>query len=85
MIRQQFKEGADFIKIYETGRDSFENGKLSTPYQYTEAELTCCGRGGGPGGETRGACTRRENPAPFTLHERAWKPSIMPINSATKR
>ncbi len=39
VIRQQFKEGADFIKIYETGRDSVVNGKLSTPYQYTEAEL----------------------------------------------
>ncbi len=40
VIRQQFKEGADFIKIYETGRDSFQNEKLTTPYQYTEAELT---------------------------------------------
>ncbi|HEX4810519.1 MAG TPA: amidohydrolase family protein [Bryobacteraceae bacterium] len=40
VIRQQFKEGADFIKIYETGRDSFRNGKFSTVYQYTEAELT---------------------------------------------
>lgn len=39
-IRQQFKEGADFIKIYETGRDSWANGKLSTPYQYSEAELS---------------------------------------------
>ena len=39
VIRQQFKEGADFIKIYETGRDSFSDGKFSTPYQYTEAEL----------------------------------------------
>jgi imidazolonepropionase-like amidohydrolase len=39
VIRQQFKEGADFIKIYETGRDSFQDGKFSTPYQYTEAEL----------------------------------------------
>ena len=38
-IRQQFKEGADFIKIYETGYDSWANGKLSTPYQYSEAEL----------------------------------------------
>jgi imidazolonepropionase-like amidohydrolase len=38
VIRQQFKEGADFIKIYETGRDSFRDGKLSTPYQYPEAE-----------------------------------------------
>ena len=39
VIREQFKLGADFIKIYETGRDSFQDGKFSTPYQYTEAEL----------------------------------------------
>src|SRR5712691_1320514 len=39
VIRSQFKEGADFIKIYETGRDSFRDGIFSTPYQYTEAEL----------------------------------------------
>ena len=38
-IRQQLKEGADFIKIYETGADSFRDGRLSTPFQYTEAEL----------------------------------------------
>lgn len=39
VIRQEFKEGADFIKIYETGRDSFRDGHFSTPYQYSEAEL----------------------------------------------
>jgi imidazolonepropionase-like amidohydrolase len=39
VMRQQFKEGADFIKIYETGADSVRDGKLSTPYQYTEAQL----------------------------------------------
>ena len=39
VIRQQLKEGADFIKIYETGRDSLREGHFSTPYQYTEAEL----------------------------------------------
>ena len=39
VIRQQFKEGADFIKIYETGSDSIRDGKLATPYQYTEAQL----------------------------------------------
>jgi imidazolonepropionase-like amidohydrolase len=39
VIRQQFKEGADFIKMYETGRDRLHDGKFSTPYQYTEAEL----------------------------------------------
>ena len=39
VIRQQFKEGTDFIKIYETGRDSFRDGRFSTPFQYSEAEL----------------------------------------------
>jgi imidazolonepropionase-like amidohydrolase len=39
VIRQQFKEGADFIKIYETGPDSMVDGKLHTVYQYTEPEL----------------------------------------------
>ena len=38
-IRGQVKEGADFIKIYETGKDTLVNGRLSTPYQYTEAQL----------------------------------------------
>jgi len=39
VMRQQFKEGADFIKVYETGADRMVAGKLSTPYQYTEAQL----------------------------------------------
>jgi imidazolonepropionase-like amidohydrolase len=43
-IRQQLKEGADFIKIYETGPDSLREGHFSTPYQYTEAELNAAVR-----------------------------------------
>ena len=39
VIRQQFKEGADFIKMYETGRDSLRDGHFLTPFQYAEAEL----------------------------------------------
>ena len=39
VMREQFKEGADFIKIYETGSDSVRDGKFSTPSQYTEAQL----------------------------------------------
>lgn len=38
-IRQQLKDGADFIKIYQTGEDRMVNGVLVTPYQYTEAQL----------------------------------------------
>jgi imidazolonepropionase-like amidohydrolase len=40
VIREQFKLGADFIKIYQTGADVIADGKIVTPYQYTEAELT---------------------------------------------
>jgi len=39
VMRRQFKEGADFIKIYETGPDRVEGGKFSTVYQYTEPQL----------------------------------------------
>jgi imidazolonepropionase-like amidohydrolase len=39
VMRQQFKEGADFIKIYETGPDSVRDGKFTTVFQYTEAQL----------------------------------------------
>ena len=38
-MRQQHKEGSDFAKIYETGKDSVRDGVLSTPFQYTTAQL----------------------------------------------
>jgi imidazolonepropionase-like amidohydrolase len=44
VIREQLKEGADFIKIYETGADSIANGHFSTSFQYTEEELTAAVR-----------------------------------------
>ncbi len=40
VIREQFKEGSDFVKIYETGRDTLRDGQFHTVYQYTEAELS---------------------------------------------
>jgi imidazolonepropionase-like amidohydrolase len=39
VIREQRKGGADFTKIYETGKDSIQDRIFTTPYQYTEAEL----------------------------------------------
>ena len=39
VIRQQHKEGSDFIKIYQTGHDQVVDGNLRTPCQYTEAQL----------------------------------------------
>ncbi len=38
-MREQRKEGADFTKIYETGRDRLAGDAFITPYQYTEAQL----------------------------------------------
>jgi len=38
-IRQQHKEGSDFVKMYETGPDSMQDDVLHTPYQYTAAQL----------------------------------------------
>ena len=39
VMRQQHKEGSDFVKIYETGHDQMVAGHLETPFQYTRAEL----------------------------------------------
>ncbi len=39
VMREQRKQGADFTKIYETGRDRLVNGEFITPYQYNEAQL----------------------------------------------
>jgi imidazolonepropionase-like amidohydrolase len=40
VIREQHKEGSDFVKMYETGPDEMVDGVLKTPYQYTAAQLT---------------------------------------------
>ncbi|HET9399909.1 MAG TPA: amidohydrolase family protein [Candidatus Acidoferrales bacterium] len=39
VIREQIKEGADFIKVYETGRDSYRDGVFTSTFQYSEDEL----------------------------------------------
>ncbi len=43
-IREQIKEGADFLKIYETGADSWTDSGISTPFQFTEEELSAAVR-----------------------------------------
>jgi imidazolonepropionase-like amidohydrolase len=40
VIREQRKGGADFTKIYETGRDSLHGDQFVTPYQYTTEQLS---------------------------------------------
>jgi imidazolonepropionase-like amidohydrolase len=58
VMREQRKGGADFTKVYETGRDLFHDGRFETPYQYTEAELAAAvkeaERTGGGAGSGRG-------------------------------
>jgi imidazolonepropionase-like amidohydrolase len=39
VIRQQIKDGADFIKIYETGRDFLKEGQFHSIVQYSEPQL----------------------------------------------
>jgi imidazolonepropionase-like amidohydrolase len=39
VIRQQIKDGADFIKIYETGRDFFKDGQFHSIPQYSQPQL----------------------------------------------
>jgi imidazolonepropionase-like amidohydrolase len=39
VIREQIKQGADFIKIYETGRDFLKDGQFHSTVQYSEAQL----------------------------------------------
>ena len=38
-LREEIKQGATFIKIYETGKDRMVNGVLQTPWQFSEPEL----------------------------------------------
>ncbi len=40
VMREQHKEGSDFAKIYETGKDRMIDGVLRTPYQYTAVQLS---------------------------------------------
>lgn len=39
VMREQHKQGADFTKMYETGRDRLNGNTFTTPYLYSEAEL----------------------------------------------
>ena len=71
VIRQQIKDGADFIKIYETGRDFFKDGQFHTIVQYTEPQLAAGRSRGGPPANPRLPCIATGEPAAFTLPRRA--------------
>ena len=39
VIREQLKEGSSFVKMYETGKDTYVNGVFHTPWQFSEQQL----------------------------------------------
>ena len=84
VIRQQFKEGADFIKIYETGHDSVVDGRLHTVYQYQR--VRACGRRQRSCAHSANAsrCTPRASPVLFMRRKLESSRSTTPTSSATK-
>ncbi|MGD0294638.1 MAG: amidohydrolase family protein [Terracidiphilus sp.] len=79
VIRQQHKEGSDFVKIYETGHDQVIDGNLRTPYQYTEAQLAAAVEEARRLGTTVGVHAQGE---PGTLY--AVQASVASIDHATQ-
>ncbi len=58
VIREQLKEGSSFVKIYETGADSLQNGQFRTPWQFSESQLAAAVREAARMGTTVGVhCT----------------------------
>ena len=64
VMREQRKIGADFTKLYETGKDDLVDGVFTTPYQYSAAEMkaavTEAERVGGKAGTGRGVAVHAE-------------------------
>ena len=76
VMREQYKEGADFTKIYETGRDAFRNGDLFDPVSIHRGAVARGGGGGGAGGEEESRCMPPANRGRSTRRGREWCPSI---------
>jgi imidazolonepropionase-like amidohydrolase len=78
VMREQHKEGSDFAKIYETGKDRMIDGVLQTPYQYTAAQLSAAVEEGRRMGATVGVHAMGE---PGTLY--AAQAGVASIDHAT--
>jgi imidazolonepropionase-like amidohydrolase len=79
VMREQHKEGSDFAKIYETGKDSLIDGEFHSPYQYTEAQLAAAVEEARRLGTTVGVHAMGE---PGTLY--AAQAGVVAIDHATK-
>jgi imidazolonepropionase-like amidohydrolase len=79
VMREQHKEGSDFAKIYETGKDRMIDGVLHTPFQYTAAQLSAAVEEGRRMGTTVGVHAMGE---PGTLY--AAQAGVASIDHATQ-
>src|SRR4051812_27139844 len=79
VMREQHKEGSDFAKIYETGKDRMIDGTLHTPFQYTAAQLAAAVEEGRRMGATIGVHAMGE---PGTLY--AAQAGVASIDHATQ-
>ena len=79
VMREQHKEGSDFAKIYETGKDRMIDGVLHTPFQYTAAQLSAAVEEGRRMGATVGVHAMGE---PGTLY--AAQAGVASIDHATQ-
>ena len=84
VIRQQFKEGADFIKIYETGHDSIARRQVlhALPVHRGRAERRRARRP--RAWASTSPCMPPANRARSMPRGPAWSPSSMPTSSATR-
>ena len=84
VMRQQFKEGADFIKIYETGADSVQRRPALNALPVHRVAARSCRQRSGAARQAR--CRSRHRRARNALCgcRLEWPPSIMPTNSATR-
>ncbi len=81
VIRQQFKEGADFIKIYETGRGfGCRDGKLSTAVSIHGGAAGGGGEGSGARAASTWPCMPPASRERFSRRRRAWLRSTMPTS-----
>ena len=64
VMREQRKIGADFTKVYETGKDDLVDGQFVTPYQYSPDQMSAAvaeaERTGGKPGSGRGVAVHAE-------------------------
>jgi imidazolonepropionase-like amidohydrolase len=79
VMRAQHKEGSDFAKIYQTGKDQMVDGVLQTPYQYSAAQLSAAVEEGHRLGATVGVHAMGE---PGTLY--AAQAGVASIDHATQ-